>query len=209
MKILKLFWIVGVLSIMVSPVQASSVTKIIDFSGLSGWSGNQLTSADGDIMFTGIAGIDDNSFQIRTIGGGWGEVLESGPFNATAIQFDFTDPVSSFQFNTYGNTPGANWVLEAFDAFGNIIASQTYGRITLGATLDTVAGISSTSANISYATMTDYNPSFGLEGSVLYIDNFTYTAPIPEPSTYALMLGGLGLVGFMSYRRRKAAVKLI
>ncbi len=28
-------------------------------------------------------------------------------------------------------------------------------------------------------------------------------APIPEPSTYALMLGGLGLVGFMAYRRKE------
>ena len=28
-------------------------------------------------------------------------------------------------------------------------------------------------------------------------------SPVPEPSTYALMLGGLGLVGFMAYRRRK------
>lgn len=29
--------------------------------------------------------------------------------------------------------------------------------------------------------------------------------PVPEPSTYALMLGGLGMVGFMAYRRRKTA----
>jgi hypothetical protein len=29
--------------------------------------------------------------------------------------------------------------------------------------------------------------------------------PVPEPSTYALMLGGLGLVGFMAARRRRTA----
>ncbi|RPI47354.1 MAG: PEP-CTERM sorting domain-containing protein [Betaproteobacteria bacterium] len=29
-------------------------------------------------------------------------------------------------------------------------------------------------------------------------------APVPEPETYALMLAGLGMVGWMSRRRRKA-----
>ncbi len=29
-------------------------------------------------------------------------------------------------------------------------------------------------------------------------------SPVPEPSAIALMLGGLGLVGFMAARRRKA-----
>jgi len=32
---------------------------------------------------------------------------------------------------------------------------------------------------------------------------FLYGAPVPEPETYALMLAGLGLVGFISRRKRK------
>lgn len=32
-------------------------------------------------------------------------------------------------------------------------------------------------------------------------------APVPEPETWAMMLGGLGMLGAMSYRRRAAAVK--
>ena len=32
------------------------------------------------------------------------------------------------------------------------------------------------------------------------------TSPVPEPSTYALMLGGLGLVGFMAFRRQRKTI---
>ena len=32
----------------------------------------------------------------------------------------------------------------------------------------------------------------------------TITAAVPEPETYALMLAGLGLMGFIARRRRKA-----
>ena len=36
------------------------------------------------------------------------------------------------------------------------------------------------------------------------VANFSVTAPVPEPETYVLMLAGLGAVGFMSRRRRRA-----
>ncbi|MBV6323622.1 choice-of-anchor C family PEP-CTERM protein [Duganella violaceipulchra] len=42
----------------------------------------------------------------------------------------------------------------------------------------------------------------GWSGAVL--DNVSVTAAVPEPETYAMMLAGLGLVGFIA-RRRKAA----
>lgn len=34
--------------------------------------------------------------------------------------------------------------------------------------------------------------------------NYSITAPVPEPETYALMLAGLGVMGFMARRRRDA-----
>ncbi|MRW86287.1 PEPxxWA-CTERM sorting domain-containing protein [Pseudoduganella sp. FT26W] len=51
--------------------------------------------------------------------------------------------------------------------------------------------------------------SFFAQGSAgappfLLLDNVSLTAAVPEPSTWGMMLGGMGLVGFMARRRRAA-----
>ncbi len=39
--------------------------------------------------------------------------------------------------------------------------------------------------------------------AVIGLDNVVFqAAPVPEPSTYAMMLGGLGLLAFMARRKR-------
>jgi hypothetical protein len=63
-------------------------------------------------------------------------------------------------------------------------------------------------ASVSWAeTMADvYTTEIRFEGSrtlLVGIDNFSL-APVPEPGTWALMLGGLGLVGWLGRRRRAA-----
>jgi hypothetical protein len=44
--------------------------------------------------------------------------------------------------------------------------------------------------------------SEGGDGGVMAGTALFALAPVPEPGTYALMLGGLGLVGWMARRRR-------
>jgi len=47
----------------------------------------------------------------------------------------------------------------------------------------------------------------GWEGSTvaMHLEGIATLAPVPEAETYAMMLAGLGLVGFMARRRRKSA----
>jgi hypothetical protein len=47
----------------------------------------------------------------------------------------------------------------------------------------------------------NYGAGVGSMGG--YPTNLTITAAVPEPETYAMMMAGLGMVGFMSRRRRR------
>jgi hypothetical protein len=42
--------------------------------------------------------------------------------------------------------------------------------------------------------------------SALAIDNFSFTAPVPEPSEWAMLLAGLLVIGFMAHGRRQMRV---
>lgn len=44
-------------------------------------------------------------------------------------------------------------------------------------------------------------PAGAIRGQLQYVGT---ALPVPEPETYALMIGGLGVVGFMAARRRRA-----
>jgi len=44
----------------------------------------------------------------------------------------------------------------------------------------------------------------GTSADQFYLNSLTVTAAVPEPETYALMLGGLGILGLVARRRRSA-----
>lgn len=63
----------------------------------------------------------------------------------------------------------------------------------------------STSATTPFfQTNTQVDSDHGFHGPNLFLGAPVFTAPVPEPETYALLLAGLGFIGFMSRRRKQA-----
>jgi len=136
-------------------------------------------------------------------------------FTSTPVSYDtsvaFFDDDYTFQLGSYLNIDGLleNWLsadtttirsdnmtVDFFIDQGGSWNLLGHWDVAAGGHVDYNANLNAGSYLVTVA-----GDVTGTDGST-YVVNGTVAA-VPEPSTYALMLGGLGLVGFMAARRRK------
>ena len=122
--------------------------------------------------------------------------------NAGHIRFMLDAPVSQFGvFVNYSPTADDHPLIEALDIAGNVFETwdlSVFAPVSTPGGLDEFRfrGITESSASIYGLQLAN---SYILATGSLHGDP---VPTIPEPETYALMLAGLGVVGFMARRRR-------
>jgi len=181
--------------------------NIITFDGF-----NELSGLTGPVQVGGEVGFDVNflSSPTSTLGavaadlgenGFWGGGMNgnfvradfAGPAPIGSILFQFSAPVQAVgafmnYFRPYGSTTPGAVIISALDSNGLVLESHAVSVVTdvFSFNEGSFWGISRGAADIFGFALTD--------GAVV-LDNLTFTTPVPEPGTWALLAGGLLLLG--------------
>ena len=183
------------------------VTSTFASGDASGGSSDPATTDDSGWNLTTFAaqGTGDKTrgaqFAVSTVG-----------FNNVVISYDLRHSNTSSRYEQFQySLDGVNFVDYAlFD--GNLGDTWFNGRTI---DLSSVAGVSN-NADFAFRVVATFAPgttayavsnpgsTYGTAGTWRFDMVTVNAAPVPEAQTYAMMLAGIGLVGFMAARRRKA-----
>jgi len=170
--------------------------------------GGQLDANDGGAgMTAAVTGVIDTAAGTFTLastdtffGLNWsttgGMLFGPGTYSHSTV-----DPAPGVSGGTYNFTVGANQM-------GGVVDFAWGG--TTGIDVVMVWDVA-TSGGMTTYTSTDWNGDGILGAGMLdgpfpmFSANFNMAAPVPEASTYGMMLAGLGLVGFAVRRRKLVA----
>ena len=172
--------------------------QIIDFENFDGFitpgpeivaPGLSFTGTPNSILGAYIADLGSNG--IWGAGNHFAGTDITGTLNFTFVN-GLTQAAGAF-LNSYDGSP---ILISVLGDNHQIIESHTVSMDTPdGFNSGSFFGITRTSADIR---------SISFSGQGLVADDVTFTTPIPEPEAYAMLLAGLGLVGWTARRRRTA-----
>ncbi len=103
---------------------------------------------------------------------------------------------------TVGSLGGPDFDVTAVLGFDIGAPGTAFAALVLERSGDAKTGIYSINLGTGAATLLGTYGIGGLSSSAAQLQGLTVAAPIPEPETYALMLAGLGAVGFVARRRK-------
>jgi hypothetical protein len=146
--------------------------------------------------------------------------------NATTGQNGNFDNTWVFSINPAGNAgldviflPIANisnFAVKLFDVESSLCggAGSACSSLTLGGLLATSTTVPNYASVLDFTGPLNGTYAFEVTGTISglaagqpasYVGNLQTVAAVPEPETYALLAGGLGMVGFMARRRKPQA----
>lgn len=169
---------------------ASANAAVIDFEGLG----------DGALAPNTFAGVTISSAYILTSGISLNE-FEFPPKSGTkvafnsgnAISFDFSSFATSFSLYVTGTE---NVTLSIFDGATLLGSASTGGPnfVSVGSPnfLLSLSGAHITNATVSAANANSF-----------VIDDVSFSGGVPEPATWAMMIGGFAATGLVMRRRRR------
>jgi hypothetical protein len=184
---------------------ASAETIRIDFETIPGADGKLGTADDMPMPLHNITLIRDE-LAAAGIRFSAGTLFQDSFFDGNPSNhfLSSTNPVGTFSIPVYGISIESNsyWnaTLYAYDSHGNVLASNRVINDT-GTKHFSVLSLMTTEAIAGFAVQPD-NPNY-----ILNLDNMvlTTTAPVPEPASYAMLAGGLALLGWRARRRAGSA----
>ncbi len=180
------------------------LASVIDFESFDGLLTSGPVALNADVIFTGDSQAELGA-NIRDLGdnGVWGvgNFFAAGGVSGE-LRFTFADD----QVSAAAGAFVSHFALDAFP-FALAVEVSAYGANNQ---------IIETHSFVVDKSVTDYNEgqflgiarstadirSIAFKGVGVVADNLTYTAPVPEPETYAMLLAGLAVIGSLVRRRR-------
>jgi hypothetical protein len=169
--------------------QAQNLVTNFDFeNGLTGWTQSALPQGSGEEKFRGVVTSSSNSFYS----------------NGTTIQTSLSQPINTAAGTLYDlsfqlrRLPAqANLINYSKVVFGNYAYEQPGFNVGLFTTF-TYKGLLAGAGPTLLTFTASSNNSF------VHLDNVSVqVSAVPEPETTAMLLLGLGLIGYVTARRRK------